>query len=57
VAAANNLQTKTAPGALRYDPTSPSSVQTTLSDIADLLSTFKQTWSVRIEAVQNVLQK
>ncbi len=57
VAAADNLQSKTAPGALRYDPTSPSSVQTTLSDISDLLSTFKQTWSVRIEAIQNVLQK
>jgi hypothetical protein len=55
VAAADALQSKTATA--RYDPTSPSSVQTILGDVSNLLSAFKQTWSVRIEAIQNVLVK
>lgn len=57
VAAADNLETRTAPGTLIYDPTSPNSVQTILSDVNNLLSNFKQAWRVRIEAVQNVLVK
>jgi hypothetical protein len=55
VAAADTLQSKAA--GLTYDPTSPNSVQSPLGEISNLLSTFKQTWTVRIEAIQNVLVK
>ncbi len=54
VASAVSLQGKTS---IAYDPLAPSSVQTTLNDIANALRAFKQSWSVRMEAIENVLLK
>ena len=55
VSAADDLQERTA--ALKYDPTSPNAVQSALADISNLYTTFKQSWTVRIEAIQGVLVK
>jgi hypothetical protein len=54
VASAAALQGKTS---VTYDPTAPNSVQTDLNEISNALRNFKQTWSVRMEAVENVLLK
>ncbi len=54
VASAVSLQGKTS---IAYDPLAPNSVQTTLNDIANALRAFKQSWSVRMEAIENVLLK
>jgi hypothetical protein len=54
VASAVSLQGKTS---IAYDPVSPNSVQLTLNDISNALRAFKQTWSVRMEAIENVLLK
>ena len=54
VASAVSLQGKTS---IAYDPVAPNSVQTTLNDIANALRAFKQSWSVRMEAIENVLLK
>lgn len=54
VASAVALQSKTA---ISYDPTSPNSIQSVVTDITNALRTFKQAWSVRMEAVQGVLLK
>ena len=39
-----------------YDPTSPASINPQLAKIQSLIQDFKQKWSVRIEAVENILQ-
>lgn len=54
VASAVSLQGKTS---IAYDPVAPNSVQTTLNDIANALRAFRQSWSVRMEAIENVLLK
>jgi hypothetical protein len=54
VASAVSLQGKTS---IAYDPTSPNSVQSVLTDISNALRTFKQSWDVRMEAIENVLLK
>jgi hypothetical protein len=54
VASVVALQGKTS---IAYDPTSPNSVQSVLADISNALRTFKQSWSVRMEAIENVLLK
>ena len=56
VNAAIQLQNATSPSSLRYDPTSPASVQPQLAALQALLQDFKQKWAVRIEAVENILQ-
>jgi uncharacterized tellurite resistance protein B-like protein len=55
VSAADDLQERTM--GIRYDPTSPNSIQTALTDVSNLFTTFKQSWAVRIEAIQGVLVK
>ncbi len=40
-----------------YDPTNPSSIQGTVSKVSVAISDYKQKWSVRIEAIENILVK
>ncbi len=54
LASAVGLQGKTS---IAYDPTTPNSVQSVLTDISNALRTFKQSWNVRMEAIENVLLK
>ncbi len=54
VSSAILLQGKTS---IAYDPVAPNSVQTTLNDINNALRAFNQAWSVRMEAIENVLLK
>ncbi len=50
------LLNNTMPPNLTYDPTSPASVQPQLQRLQSLVSDFKIKWSLRIEAVENILQ-
>jgi hypothetical protein len=40
-----------------YDPSSPNSVQALISKLTASIQDFKQKWAVRLEAVENILQK
>jgi uncharacterized tellurite resistance protein B-like protein len=40
-----------------YDPSSPNFVKTILSNVANAISTYKQKWSVRMEAIEGILVK
>ena len=44
-------------GSAVYDPTNPGSIQGTLSKVSAGISDYKQKWSVRIEAIENILVK
>jgi len=54
VSAVFSLDQATMPGSLKYDPTAPNSVQTTLSGLATSVSDIRQKWSTRVEAIQGV---
>jgi hypothetical protein len=54
VASAVALQGKTT---ITYDPTAPNSIQPILTDVSSAVRTFKQTWSTRMEAIENVQLK
>jgi hypothetical protein len=54
VSAVFSLDQATAPGSLKYDPTAPNSVQTTLSGFASSVADIRQKWSTRVEAIQGV---
>jgi hypothetical protein len=41
---------------LVYDPANPASIQPQLTRLQSMVQDFKQKWSVRIEAVENILQ-
>ena len=55
VSSAVQLQSLTTAPNLAYDTTAPNSVQTVLSRVAAAIADFKQKWSVRMEAVENIL--
>jgi hypothetical protein len=57
VNSAFQLFNATSPQNLIYDPTAASSVQTKVSAISSALADFKSQWSVRMEAVENILVK
>ena len=49
-----SLDQATMPGSLKYDPTAPNSVQTTLAGLAGSVADIRQKWSTRVEAIQGV---
>jgi hypothetical protein len=55
VGSAVQLQSLTAPPNASYDTTAPNSIQTALTGVGSAVSDFKQKWSVRMEAIQNIL--
>ncbi len=55
VNSAVQLQNATALQSLVYDPTAPSSVQPKISAVSAAEADFKQKWSVRMEAIENIL--
>jgi hypothetical protein len=57
VNSAFQLASATSPQNLSYDPTAPNSIQSKVSAISSSLSDVKQKWSVRMEAVENILVK
>lgn len=57
VNSAVQLLNATSPQNLIYDPTSPASILPKVSAISSAEATLKQSWSVRMEAVENILVK
>jgi hypothetical protein len=57
VSSAVQLLNSTSPQSLGYDPSAPASVLPKISAISNAEATFKQNWSVRMEAVENILVK
>jgi hypothetical protein len=57
VSSAVQLQTATSSQNMIYDPTAASSIQTKVSAVSASLADFKQKWSVRMEAIENILVK
>jgi hypothetical protein len=55
VNSAVQLQSLTTSPSLVYDTTAPNSVQVVLSRLGGAVSDFKQKWSVRMEAIENIL--
>ena len=55
VNSAVQLLNATSPANLTYDPTSPASIQPKISAISSAEADFKQKWSVRMEAIENIL--
>jgi hypothetical protein len=56
VNAALALVNNSSPPNLVYDPASPASIGPQLTSLQAMVQDFKQKWSVRIEAVENILQ-
>lgn len=48
------LDETTSPGALKFDPASPNSVQTSLGQISASVSDIRQKWSIRMEAIEGI---
>ncbi len=40
-----------------YDPANPASIQTSIAKISSMLASFKQKWSLRMEAIENIVLK
>lgn len=40
-----------------YDPANPASIQTSIAKIGSMLASFKQKWSLRMEAIENIVLK
>lgn len=55
VSSAVQMQSLTSPQNLVYDPTNASSIQTKLSVVNSALIDFKSKWTVRMEAIENIL--
>ena len=51
------LMNLTSPSSMIYDTASPASIQTSISQVANLLSAFKQKWALRMEAIENIVLK
>jgi hypothetical protein len=51
------LDSSTAPGVLRYDPTSPNSIQATITQFNQAVSDIRQKWSLRMEAIEGIALK
>lgn len=54
VSSAIQLMNMTSPSNLSYDPMAPNSVQVTISRISGFLNDFKQKWSIRMDAIENI---
>ncbi|MHB1867840.1 MAG: hypothetical protein ACYCPP_02740 [Nitrososphaerales archaeon] len=57
VNAAMQLVDATSPAKLVYDPTNSSSILPAINQISAMVSDFKQKWSIRVEAIENIVQK
>lgn len=57
VSSAVELANLTSPSSVAYDPTNVGSVQQRLSSISSKVQDFKQKWSIRMEAIENIVQK
>ena len=55
VASAFALVAATSAPNLSYDPASPASIMAPLARVGAAMSDFKQKWSVRMEAIENIL--
>jgi hypothetical protein len=51
------MQLADATSKLFYDPTNPSSLLPAINQLSTLVSGFKQKWSLRVEAIENIVQK
>ena len=56
VTAAMRLSDATSPAKLVYDPTNASSILPAINQISAMVSDFKQKWSIRVEAIENIAQ-
>ncbi|MDG6921933.1 MAG: hypothetical protein JRN67_01415 [Nitrososphaerota archaeon] len=57
VSAAMQLVDSTSPSKLTYDPTNPSSIMPVISQLSAIIRDFKQKWSMRVEAIENIAQE
>ena len=55
VSSAVQLVSLTSSQSMSYNPASPGSLQSILSNVSNAIIDYKQKWSVRIEAVENIL--
>jgi hypothetical protein len=51
------LDESTSPENLKYDGSSPNSIQTSLGQISGVLSDLKQKWSIRMESIEGIALK
>jgi hypothetical protein len=54
VSAVFQLDDSTSPGKLKYDPTSPNSVQAALGQVTSSVADIKQKWSLRLETIEGI---
>jgi hypothetical protein len=57
VSAAMQLVDATSPSKLVYDPTNASSIIPVINQISAMVVDLKQKWSIRVEAIENIVQK
>lgn len=51
------LANLTSTSSITYDPTNVGSLQQKLANLASMVRDFKQKWTIRMEAVENIVQK
>jgi hypothetical protein len=56
VSSAMQLVDATSPSRLVYDPTNASSILPAINQLSTQLIAFKQKWSIRMEAIENIAQ-
>jgi hypothetical protein len=54
ISAIFQLYDATSPGNLKYDSTSPNSIQSTISQMAKTVSDIRQNWSMRMETIEGI---
>jgi hypothetical protein len=57
VSAAMQLVDATSPSKLVYDPTNASSILPAINQLSTQVNAFKQKWSIRMEAIENIAQQ
>ena len=50
------LADATAPSKLIYDPTNANSILPAINQLSAMVTDFKQKWSIRVEAIENIAQ-
>lgn len=57
ISSALQLVNLSLPSSISYDPTNAGSAQQKLTNIHSMVQNFKEKWSIRIEAIENIVQK
>ncbi len=57
VSAAVQLASATSSMGTAYDPSSPGSIQSAISEVSDSIADFKQKWAARMQAVEDIAVK